>query len=110
EVRARYLNRQGEAAWRGGDYATAVRADRAALTIRERIYAPDAAELAYGLNELALALEATGRLAEAEPLYERALAITEKAPGPEHPDVAAGANNLAGLYQDTGRYAEAEPL
>jgi tetratricopeptide (TPR) repeat protein len=53
-VRADYLNQQGEAAWRGGDYRMAVQAHRRALDIRERIHAPDAPELAYGLNELAL--------------------------------------------------------
>ena len=41
---------------------------------------------------------ATGRYAEAEPLYERALAIREKALGPDHPDVATSLNNLAVLY------------
>ena len=53
---------------------------------------------------------ATGRYAQAEPLFQRAIAIGEKTLGPEHPDLATGLNNLAGLYQDTGRYAQAEPL
>ena len=42
-------------------------------------------------------LQATNRLAEAEPLYRRALAIDEKSYGPDHPDVARDLNNLAGL-------------
>ncbi len=62
------------------------------------------------LNNLALLLQATNRLAEAEPLMRRALAIDEKSYGPDHPDVAIRLNNLAGLLQDTNRPAEAEPL
>jgi len=53
---------------------------------------------------------ATGRYADAEPLYKQALAIVEKALGPEHHDVATALNNLAKLYKTTGRYREAEPL
>ena len=55
-------------------------------------------------------LQATNRLAEAEPLMRRALAIDEKSYGPEHPDVAIDLNNLAQLLQATNRLAEAEPL
>ena len=62
------------------------------------------------LNNLAGLLQATNRLAEAEPLYRRALAIDEKSFGPEHPNVATALNNLAELLQDTNRLAEAEPL
>jgi hypothetical protein len=40
-------------------------------------------------------LQATNRLAAAEPLMRRALAIDEKSFGPDHPDVAAALNNLA---------------
>ncbi len=61
------------------------------------------------LNNLAWLLQATNRLAEAEPLYARALAINEKSYGPDHPDVARDLNNLA-LLQATNRLAEAEPL
>ena len=55
-------------------------------------------------------LQATGRHAEAEPLYRRSLAIYERSYGPHHPDVAADLNNLAVLLRATGRHAEAEPL
>ena len=62
------------------------------------------------LNNLAQLLQATNRLAEAEPLMRRALAIDEQSYGPEHPDVATDLNNLAALLQATNRLAEAEPL
>ena len=44
--------------------------------------------VAIDLNNLAQLLQATNRLAEAEPLMRRALAIDEAAYGPDHPDVA----------------------
>ncbi len=62
------------------------------------------------LNNLALLLSATNRLAEAEPLYRRALAIDEASYGPDHPKVALRLNNLAELLQCSNRLAEAEPL
>ena len=55
-------------------------------------------------------LQATNRLAEAEPLYRRALEIVKQTFGPDHPDVGTCLNNLAALLLDTNRLAEAEPL
>jgi tetratricopeptide (TPR) repeat protein len=55
-------------------------------------------------------LQATNRLAEAEPLMRRALAINENSFGVDHPNVATALNNLAQLLQATNRLAEAEPL
>ena len=65
---------------------------------------------AGSMNELALLLRETNRLAEAEPLMRRALALDEQSYGAEHPRVAADLNNLALLLQDTNRLAGAEPL
>ena len=62
------------------------------------------------LTNLAALYKATGRYAEAEPLYKQSLVIAEKALGPEHPGVAWKLQGLAGLYADQGRYADAEPL
>ena len=70
----------------------------------------DPAALAATLNNLALVLQDTNRLAEAEPLMQRALAIDEHSLGPDHPKVAIRLNNLALLLQATHRLAEAEPL
>jgi tetratricopeptide (TPR) repeat protein len=66
--------------------------------------------VAIGLNNLARLLQATNRLAEAEPLVRRALAINEKSYGQDHPSVANRLNNLAMLLQATNRVAKAEPL
>ena len=62
------------------------------------------------LNNLALLLQATNRLGEAEPLMRRALQIAEKSYGPDHPSVAIDLDNLAQLLKDTNRLGEAEPL
>ena len=70
----------------------------------------DHPKVAIGLNNLALLLQATNRLAEAEPLMRRALAIDETSYGPDHPNVAIRLNNFAQLLQATNRLAEAEPL
>ena len=83
---------------------------RRALAIDEKSFGPEHPDVAISLNNLAELLQATNRLAEAEPLMRRALAIDEKSLGPEHPDVASDLNNLAALLQATNRLAEAEPL
>lgn len=62
------------------------------------------------LNETGVYLDARGRYAEAEPLYQQALAIRQQLLGPVHPGTAEILNNLAGLYQKQGKYSEAEPL
>ena len=98
------------AAWRAGDYWTAVDVARRVLALDEARLPAEDVRLGTDLNNLALFYQDTGRYAEAEPLYARALAIGEKTLGPEHPDLAARLNNLASLYQATGRYGEAEPL
>jgi hypothetical protein len=59
---------------------------------------------------LAVLLQATNQLGEAEPLHRCALAIDEAAYGATHPRVATQLNNLAGLLQATNRPEEAEPL
>ena len=83
---------------------------RRALAIDEKSFGPGHPDVARDLNNLADLLQATNRLAEAEPLKRRALAIDEKSFGPDHPDVARDLNNLAVLLQATNRLAEAEPL
>jgi tetratricopeptide (TPR) repeat protein len=83
---------------------------RRALTTDGVAYGPEHPNVAIDLNNLAQLLQATNRLAEAEPLMRRALTIDEAAYGSEHPDVARDLNNLALLLQATNRLTEAEPL
>lgn len=70
----------------------------------------DPPKIARDLSSRALELQATTRLAEAEPLFRRALAIDETDLGPAHPEVAHDLDNLASLLRQMGRYGEAEPL
>ncbi len=83
---------------------------RRALEIAEKSLGPDHLNVAIGLNNLALLLRDTNRIAEAEPLMRRALNIDEKSFRPDHPNVAIRLNNLASLLQATNRLDEAEPL
>jgi len=62
------------------------------------------------VNNLGSLLQATGRLAEAEPLYRRALEGTERVLGPDHPNTLTFLENLGYLLEPTGRVAETEPL
>ena len=55
--------------------------------------------VARDLNNLAQLLQATNRLAEAEPLIRRALDSHEHSFGKDHPTVARALNNLAGLLK-----------
>ena len=66
--------------------------------------------MATHLNNLALLLKATDRLAEAEALYRRALAIDEQNFGWDHPNVGTDLNNLAALLEAANRLDEAESL
>jgi len=66
--------------------------------------------LTVTLNNLALLLQGTNRLAEAEPLMRRALTAGEASFGPDHRTVAATLSNLALLLKVTNRLTEAEPL
>ena len=53
--------------------------------------------MAIRLNNLAVVLQDTDRLTEAEPPLRRALEIDEKSYGPDHPEVATRLSNLAQL-------------
>ena len=66
--------------------------------------------MAIALNNLALLLHATNRLAEAETLYAPRAHDRRDELRTGHPNVARAVNNLAGLLQATNRFAEAEPL
>ncbi len=76
---------------------------RRALAIDEKSYGPDHPDVARDLNDLALLLQATNRLAEAEPLTRRALAIDEKSLGPDHPNTAKARTNLVALEAALGK-------
>ena len=70
----------------------------------------DSKLVAAASNNLALLLQHTNRIKEAEPLMRQALAINEVAFGNQHPTVATGFSNLALLLSETNRFEEAEPM
>jgi tetratricopeptide (TPR) repeat protein len=91
-------------------FAEALKWYQLGLEHSENRLGPNHPSTAAALSNLAQLLQATNRLAEAEPLMRRALAIDEASYGTDHPSVATDLNNLAQLLQATNRLAEAEPL
>jgi tetratricopeptide (TPR) repeat protein len=67
-------------------------------------------ETATSINNVAYNLNAQGKYAEAEPLYQKALDIHRKVLSEEHPTTATGYNNVANNLADLGKLAEAGPL
>jgi tetratricopeptide (TPR) repeat protein len=78
------------------------------LAIDKVSFGPDHPTVATRLNNLALILQDTNRIDEAEPLMRRALAIDQAAFGPDHANVARDLNNLGIMLLTTNRLAEAE--
>ncbi len=79
---------------------------RRALAIDEGSFGADHPNVATALNNLALLLQATNRLAEAEPLMRRALAIVfefERQTGFEHPRGRLFSANYRDLLQAMGK-------
>jgi len=91
-------------------FAEALKWHQLCLERSEHRLGPNHPFTATALNNVAQLLQATNRLAEAEPQMRRALAIAEASYGNDHPQVAAYLNNLALLLKATNRLAEAEPL
>ena len=83
---------------------------RRALDIDEQSYGAEHPEVAIRLNNLAMLLQATNRLAEAEPMMRRALTIDEQSYGAEHPKFANVLSNLAKLLWALDRSDEGEIL
>ena len=71
--------------------------DRLALDVKQQILGDGHPDVAMTLNNLAVLLKATGKLAEAESLYARSLAIFRRALGEDHPKVAACRRNVQKL-------------
>ena len=91
-------------------FAEALKWHELCLELSQFRLGPNHSSTAAALNNLAALLQATNRLAEAEPLMRRALAIAEASYGNDHHNVATALNNLAQLLQATNRLAEAEAL
>jgi len=110
ELRVECLNRSGAVFVAEGAFEQAAQMFAEALSIMEGYLGPNHGELTPLMNNLALAKDGAGDLAEAEKLYQRALQLDERIKGPSDPDVAADLNNLGLLYKRAGRSAVALPL
>ena len=74
-----------------------------ALAIDEKSYGPEHPKVAIDLNNLALLLQATNRLGEAEPLMKRALVILLKftrETGHPHPHLRDALHNYFALLKE----------
>jgi CHAT domain-containing protein/tetratricopeptide (TPR) repeat protein len=99
------------ARWRQqGRHSDAVKADREALAICEKVLGAEHPETALAATNLGLDLRALGRFADALALFEKALAIRRKALGEDHVDTAEALLNLAGCLTAVGKHALALPL
>jgi serine/threonine protein kinase/tetratricopeptide (TPR) repeat protein len=93
-----------------GRYDEAVAACRQILVAREAASPPDQADVADGLEYLAMALQGAGRLAEAETAARRSLALRERYLQPDDRDLPRSRNLLGAVLRDRGALAAAEPL
>jgi tetratricopeptide (TPR) repeat protein len=73
----------------------------------ERLLGPDHLDTLNARNSLAAAYQATGRAAEAIPLFEQTLVGRVRLLGPDHPDTLTSQHNLAATYDAAGRAVEA---
>jgi tetratricopeptide (TPR) repeat protein len=83
---------------------------RRARSIQQKALGPRHVETAITTNNLANALLATGRVAQAEKLQRSALEVLEAALGREHPRVAVSCSNLANVLRSKGDLAGAKAL
>ena len=109
------LDAAGFKAYQARKLPEATKSFEEALDVARRLYPkgefPDGhANLATGLNNLAVMHLAQGKLADAEPLYREALTMLKRLHKGDHPGVASTLINLASLYEAQGKPADAEPL
>ena len=103
-------NRLGSVLQAQGRLDEAEAAERTAIRIL-RASAPGSAELAEGLNDLAVTIGTRGASRDALALHREALAVARRAHAGPHPDVAEALSALASAVWDTERdSAEAEAL
>jgi len=80
---------------------------RRALAIDEASYGLDHPKVAIRLNNLAGLLQATNRLAEAEPLMRHSFVIFLSSLGLDHPNSQTAMKNYTTILQDQGLSEEA---
>ena len=91
-----------------GELARAEKLDRRALSIRERVLAPDDPLLLSSIHALGVDRFALGWWGDARELLERALEARERILGPDHPDTSDTRNSLAAVLEALGLREDAE--
>jgi CHAT domain-containing protein len=85
-----------------GNYEQALAMQLEIHATYEASYGADHAALAMPLSGAAAALQALGRYAQAQPMFERALELTMKHLGPAHARTASVLHNFCGFSQRRG--------
>jgi tetratricopeptide (TPR) repeat protein len=93
-----------------GEPALAIRQIERALSLRRTVRGPDHPETLSTMNNLALAYQDAGRLADSLTLLKDTLERSKAKLGLDDPFTLIALNNLASAYWDAGRLAEALPL
>jgi serine/threonine protein kinase/tetratricopeptide (TPR) repeat protein len=109
-TRGALLDALGQTYYGLGLYDRAVKIFARVLSVREAALGPNHVDTLTSRNDLAVACERAGRIAEAIALHEQALEQREAKLGPDHVDTLTSRNNLAVAYERAGRTAEAIAL
>ena len=94
----------------GGDYASAERLFKRALTIVQEKSGPNHPNAARAMSNLGMMYVADGKYDKAEPLLRQSLDIWQNKFGPYHPDVASSLHNLGTFYVAQKNYQQAESV
>jgi tetratricopeptide (TPR) repeat protein len=103
------LARLATCEFRRGKFPEAETLYRQVIAIHEQ-HEPKSPELARAYINLALALRARGRAAEAEPASRRGASLAEALCGPDHADTLAAILGLGAILADLGQREEAMAL
>lgn len=85
-----------------GDLDLALTFSQRALTIAEKVYGPDSAQVALCANNIGFILRDKKDFERALGYTKQALKIDENAYGPNHPSVGRDANNIGAILKDKG--------
>jgi tetratricopeptide (TPR) repeat protein len=102
-------NVAGQQAMGQGRHGEAENQFKLALTEAEKL-GPMDGKVVTSLNNLANCLRQQGKLAEAEPLYQKALDLKKKIGGHFHQDLVMIMENYAKLLRAAGRESEAAKM
>ena len=105
----RSIVEEAEQAAAAGDYASAERLLREAVSLQEASLGPQHSDLANTLNNLAVVCEITDQPDEAERCYRRAVEIAAATLDPDHPFRATSRKNLEDFLASRGTAVEPPP-